>query len=58
MRGREGEPDLVDTLDLPYGSEVTWWYFSRGRAYRFLDGELSEELTFQAVRSDSRSGGA
>ena len=49
---REGEPDLVDTLDLPHGREITWWYFGAGKAYRFLDGELSDELAFDPVRSN------
>ncbi|MDH3404751.1 MAG: carboxypeptidase-like regulatory domain-containing protein [Acidobacteriota bacterium] len=52
VRSREGEPDLVDTLELPYGTEVTWWYFARGRAYRFLDGELRDELSFVPVPSE------
>lgn len=47
--GRYGEPDRIDRLELPYGVEVTWWYFDRGRAYRFLDGELSDELSFDPV---------
>jgi hypothetical protein len=50
VQAREGAPDKVDTLELPYGREVTWWYFAKGRAYRFLDGELSEELPFSPVR--------
>jgi hypothetical protein len=49
IRNRQGEPDLIDHLDLAYGRETTWWYFRSGRAYRFLDGELSDELTFQSL---------
>ena len=52
VRAREGEPDLVDTLELPYGREITWWYFDRGRAYRFLDGELRDEISFDPVSSE------
>jgi hypothetical protein len=52
LRDRQGEPDLVDTLDLPYGRETTWWYFDTGKAYRFLDGELRDELAFDPVRSN------
>jgi len=52
VRERQGEPDLVENLDLPYGRETTWWYFAVGRAYRFLDGELRDEMTFNPVRSD------
>jgi hypothetical protein len=49
VQARHGAPDKVDSLDLPYGREVTWWYFEKGRAFRFLEGELSEELTFTPV---------
>lgn len=49
IRDRQGEPDLVDHLDLAYGRETTWWYFRSGRAYRFLDGELRDELVFPPV---------
>lgn len=52
IRQRQGEPDLVEHLDLPYGRETTWWYFELGRAYRFLDGDLRDELTFNPVASD------
>lgn len=52
IRDRQGEPDLVENLDLPYGRETTWWYFDIGRAYRFLDGELRDEMTFNPVRPD------
>ena len=52
IRRRQGAPDRIDTLELPYGVETTWWYFARGRAYRFLDGELSEEMTFDPVPAD------
>ena len=51
IRAREGAPGAIDTLDLPYGREVTWWYFERGVAYRFLDGELRDELEFAPVPS-------
>jgi len=49
VRSREGGPDKVEALELPYGREITWWYFSAGRGYRFLDGELTDELTFDPV---------
>ncbi len=49
VRERNGAPDKTDSLELPYGSETTWWYFERGRAFRFLDGELRDELSFDPV---------
>ncbi len=49
IRERHGSPDRTESLALPYGTETTWWYFADGRAYRFLDGELTEELTFDPI---------
>ncbi len=35
-----GAPDTVKELKYPDRTEVTWWYFNRGKAYRFRDGKL------------------
>ena len=45
----QGRPDKVRTTSMPGGDEVTWWYFDRGRAYRFVGGELVGTESFEPV---------
>lgn len=44
-----GRPDKVQTLEYPDYDEVTWWYFDKGKAYRFRDGELQQVVNFEPV---------
>ena len=44
-----GAPDTVKKLKYPDRTEVTWWYFSRGKAYRFRDGKLTGIDQFDPV---------
>lgn len=46
-----GYPDEVQMLELSTGREASWWYFDRGKVYRFADGELQEVEPFEPVRS-------
>lgn len=45
----QGRPDKVDALDLPDRSEEAWWYFERGKVYRFIDGRLDQVEDFEPV---------
>ena len=45
-----GKPDQVDTMKSPQHSEVTWWYFETGKAYRFRDGRLVQVEPFDPVQ--------
>jgi hypothetical protein len=45
-----GKPDQVDTMKSPGHTEVTWWYFESGKAYRFRDGRLVQVEPFDPVR--------
>jgi len=44
-----GAPDTVKKLKYPDRTEVTWWYFNRGKAYRFRDGKLTGIDQFDPV---------
>lgn len=44
-----GAPDTVKELKYTDRTEVTWWYFSRGKAYRFRDGKLTGIDQFDPV---------
>jgi hypothetical protein len=46
-----GKPDEVKSLRLPDREEVTWWYFERGRMYRFLDGRLEQVVPFDPIKA-------
>jgi hypothetical protein len=46
-----GKPDEVKSLRLPDRKEVTWWYFERGRMYRFLDGRLEQVVPFDPIKA-------
>lgn len=43
----QGMPDQVDRV--PGAGEQTWWYFDRGAAYRFTDGNYVELDRFDPV---------
>jgi hypothetical protein len=45
-----GKPDQVDTMKSPAHTEVTWWYFESGKAYRFRDGRLVQVEPFDPVQ--------
>lgn len=45
-----GNPEKVDVVHYSDHSEVSWWYFGLGKAYRFNDGKLEEVITFPAVK--------
>ena len=45
-----GRPDQVDTMKSPRHSDVTWWYFESGKAYRFRDGRLVQVEPFDPVQ--------
>ena len=45
-----GQPERLERLLYPNDStEVTWWYFRHGRAYRFRDGALRQVIPFDPV---------
>ena len=45
-----GKPDEVKMVRYPDSVESTWWYFDRGRAYRFRDGHLEQVIPFDPVK--------
>ena len=44
-----GKPDRVQRMRRGSSEEISWFYFERGRAYRFVDGALAETETFAPV---------
>lgn len=46
---RMGLPDEVKVIELAERTEISWWYFERGKVYRFGDGKLLEEAAFDPV---------
>lgn len=46
-----GKPDEVKRLVLPDRAEATWYYFERGRMYRFLDGRLEQVVPFDPIKA-------
>jgi hypothetical protein len=46
-----GQPEKTDRLQLAGQEEVTWWYFRRGKAYRFESGRLELVIPFEPVGS-------
>lgn len=53
---QEGRPDRVKVTKYPDHTETAWWYFAAGHVYRFIDGTLRANETFDPVRGfqDSR----
>lgn len=49
IREEMGQPDRVQTLEYPDYDEVTWWYFEKGKAYRFREGKLQQVVRFEPV---------
>lgn len=49
VRGELGPPEKVQKVEYPDRTEVTWWYFERGRAYRFEDGDLVQVIPFDPI---------
>jgi hypothetical protein len=45
-----GRPDEVKKTLYPDRQEISWWYFDRGRMYRFRDGRLEQVVPFDAVQ--------
>lgn len=45
-----GRPDRIEEVRYPDRDEVSWWYFSEGKVYRFVDGELADVTDFDPVR--------
>ena len=45
-----GRPDRVKTFEYPNYEEVSWWYFSSGKAYRFRDGKLEQVVHFEPIK--------
>jgi hypothetical protein len=45
-----GNPDEVRVIEFPGKREATWWYFERGRAYRFESGTLAQVIHFEPVK--------
>lgn len=45
----QGRPDSVRTTAVSGGRETAWWYFDRGRVYRFVDGTLQKVDEFDPV---------
>ncbi len=46
-----GKPDKVRVLDFSRHREVAWWYFERGKVYRFRGGEVESVDSFEPVPS-------
>jgi hypothetical protein len=45
-----GKPDRVERMRRGSSEEISWFYFARGRAYRFLDGSLAASEDFAPVK--------
>jgi len=46
-----GNPDKVERIKYPESEEVSWWYFRKGRTYRFVDGQLRGVNRFEPITS-------
>ena len=44
-----GEPERLDSHERLSGTETSWWYFTEGKVYHFLDGELSQVMHFDPI---------
>ena len=45
-----GRPDKVKISKYPDHEEVSWWYFTSGKVYRFTSGKLVSTDTFDPVK--------
>ncbi|MDH3745803.1 MAG: hypothetical protein OES47_11950 [Acidobacteriota bacterium] len=48
-----GKPDKVQNVGFSTHREVAWWYFERGKVYRFRDGEIDSIEDFEPVLPSS-----
>jgi len=46
---RMGRPERVDVSRRDEVTDSSWWYFARGKVFRFFDGTLAEEMDFEPV---------
>lgn len=44
-----GNPDRVQEIDYGEGTEISWWYFQSGKAYRFREGRLDQVVHFDPI---------
>lgn len=44
-----GSPDEVKVIEHPDRTETAWWYFALGKVYRFRDGQLHGDESFDPV---------
>ena len=49
--GELGKPDEIKTVRYPDRTEVSWWYFEKGKVYRFADGKLEQVVPFEPVKA-------
>lgn len=49
--GELGKPDEIKSVRYPDRTEVSWWYFEKGKVYRFADGKLEQVVPFEPVKS-------
>ena len=47
--GEMGRPAKVESIEYPDRVETSWWYFERGKVFRFVDGRLTGTDTFDPV---------
>ena len=47
----QGRPDKVEATTYADRQEVAWWYFDRGKVYRFENGKLDRVEDFDPVKT-------
>lgn len=45
----KGNPDRVQETEYGEGTEISWWYFQLGKAYRFREGRLDQVVDFDPI---------